>query len=265
MNISTSDDYIHNVRLDFFQNEVYQTSIYIKLRSCCSSCDLNSQTFIASHDELIKDSEKDSLHHSWLCHQLQEWWAEKILRMFLTDYMNHCSLLIMLDSILESLTNWAEYIHDESSLQHWVKDEWSDFQIYHLKIIIILKQSHSMSSDASEIFDEWRWVNNIKRNRISDLNANNALMNFNNQRDSWLIFCEYDKLIEDAADTVNDSWKQVKMRKSLMKSMKLKEKIQSSTLNDSHDRVLQSISFEQISMKSEWKLETDASNSTDIW
>ncbi len=86
----------------------------------------------------------------------------------------------MLDSILESLTNWAEYIHDELSLWRWVENEWSNLWIYYLEIIIILKQSHSMSSDASEIFDEWKWVNNIKRNRISNLNANDALMNFNN-------------------------------------------------------------------------------------
>ncbi len=180
LNISTSDDCIHNMKLNFFQDEVYQTSIYIKLRSCCSSYDLNSQTFIASHNELIKDSEKDSLRRSWLCCQLQEWWAEKTLRMFLTDYMNYCSSLIMFDSILEFLTNWAEYIHDESSLQRWVKDEWSDFWIYYLEIIIILKQSHSMNFDADEIFNEWKRVNNIKRNKISDSNANNALMNFNN-------------------------------------------------------------------------------------
>ncbi len=237
--------------------------IYIKLRSCYSSYDLNSQISIASHDELIKDSEKDSLHRSWLCCQLREWWAEKTLRMFLTDYMNHCSSLIMLDSILESLTNWAEYIHDKSSLRCWVEDEWSNLQIYHLEIIIILKQSHSMSSDVSEIFNEWRWVNDIKRNRISDLNANDALMNFNNQRDSWFISCEYDKLIEDAADTVNDSWKRVKIKKSSTKSVKLKEKIQSSMLNESHDKASQSISSEQTSMKSKRKLETDASNSTD--
>jgi len=72
-------------------------------------------------------------------------------------------------------------------------------------------------------------------------------------------------LIEDAADTVNDSWKWVKMRKSLMKSVKLKEKIQSSMLNESHDKALQSINFEQTLMKNEWKFETDASNSTDTW
>ncbi len=179
LNASISDDCIHNVKLNFFQDEVYQTSIYIKLRSCCSNYDLNSQIFIASHDKLIKDSKKDSLHHSWLCHQLWEWWADKILRMFLTDYMNHCSLLIMFNNILESLTNWTEYIHDESSLWRWVEDEWSDLRIYHLEIIIILKQSHSMNFDASKIFDEWKWVNNIKRNKISDLNANDALMNFN--------------------------------------------------------------------------------------
>ena len=98
--------------------------------------------------------------------------------------MNYCLSLIILDSILKSLTNWAEYIHDELSLQRWVEDEWNDLQIYHLKIIIILKQNHSMSSDASEIFNEWRRVNDIKRNRISDLNANDALMNFNNWRNS---------------------------------------------------------------------------------
>jgi len=71
-------------------------------------------------------------------------------------------------------------------------------------------------------------------------------------------------LIEDAADTVNDSQKRVKMRKSSMKSVKLKEKIQSSTLNESHDKALQSISFEQTLTKSERKFEINASNSTDI-
>ncbi len=55
------------------------------------------------------------------------------------------------------------------------------------------------------------------------------------------------------------------MRKSLMKSVKLKEKIQSSMLNESHDKALQSINFEQTLMKNEWKFETDASNSTDTW
>ncbi len=126
LNALTSDDCIHNVKLDFFQNKVYQTSIYIKLKSCCFNCDSNSQIFIASHNKLIKDSEKDSLRHSWLCYQLQEWWAEKTFRIFLTDYMNHCSSLIMLNNILKSLTNWAEYIHDELSLQCWVEDEWSN-------------------------------------------------------------------------------------------------------------------------------------------
>ncbi len=53
------------------------------------------------------------------------------------------------------------------------------------------------------------------------------------------------------------------MRKSSTKSVKLKEKIQSSTLNESHDKASQSISSEQTLMKSERKLETDASNSTD--
>jgi len=50
---------------------------------------------------------------------------------------------------------------------------------------------------------------------------------------------------------VNDSRKQVKMRKSSMKSVKFKEKIQSLTLNESHDKALQSISSEQTLMKSE--------------
>lgn len=179
LNVLTSDDCIHNVKLNFFQDEVYQTSIYIKFRSYCFSCDLNFQIFIMSHDELIKDLEKDSLRRSWLCHQLWEWWAEKTLRLFLTDYMNHCLSLIMLNSILKSLINWAEYIHDKLSLQRWVEDEWNNLRIYHLEIIIILKQSHSMSFDVNEIFDEWRRVNNIKRNRILDSNANDALMNFN--------------------------------------------------------------------------------------
>jgi len=44
--------------------------------------------------------------------------------------------------------------------------------------------------------------------------------------------------------------------------VKLKEKIQSLTLNESHDKASQSISSEQTSMKSKQKLETDASNST---
>ncbi len=53
------------------------------------------------------------------------------------------------------------------------------------------------------------------------------------------------------------------MRKSSMKSMKLKEKIQSLMLNESHDKALQSISSKQTLMKNEQKLETDVSNSTD--
>ena len=53
------------------------------------------------------------------------------------------------------------------------------------------------------------------------------------------------------------------MRKSLTKNVKLKEKIQSSMLNESYDRASQSISSEQTSMKSERKLEADSSNSTD--
>jgi len=53
------------------------------------------------------------------------------------------------------------------------------------------------------------------------------------------------------------------MRKSSMKSMKFKEKIQSLMLNESHDKKSQSINSEQTSMKNERKLETDASNSTD--
>jgi len=97
------------------------------------------------------------------------------------------------------------------------------------------------------------------------LNVNDALMNFNNQKDSWFISCEYDKLIEDAADTMNNSWKWVKMKKSSTKSIKLKEKIQSLMLNKSHDKASQLISSEQTSMKSERKLEIDASNSTDTW
>jgi len=53
------------------------------------------------------------------------------------------------------------------------------------------------------------------------------------------------------------------MRKLLTKNVKLKEKIQSSMLNESYDRASQSISSEQTSMKSERKLEADSSNLTD--
>jgi len=53
------------------------------------------------------------------------------------------------------------------------------------------------------------------------------------------------------------------MKKSSTKSVKLKEKVQSLMLNESHDKALQSISSEQTSIKNEQKLKTDASNSTD--
>jgi hypothetical protein len=48
------------------------------------------------------------------------------------------------------------------------------------------------------------------------------------------------------------------MKKSLMKSIKFQDKIQSSMLNESHDRTSRSINSEQTSIENEQKLEADA-------
>lgn len=210
INAPSSGDCVRSVGLRFFEDEIYRTPAYVKPHPCCSGCDPDFQTSTASHNELTKAPAKDSLRRPWVTRQLREWREKKALALFPDRYLGYCPSLLMPDSILNSLADWAEYIHDEPTMRRWVGGAWAGTRKYHAEIVPILERGYTMSSDRGEVFEEWRRYNDLKRKRITDPDVNTARVDFDGRRTSWLTSSGYDKVLGRTTDQKGAKQKQAK-------------------------------------------------------
>ncbi|MCJ1360192.1 MAG: hypothetical protein MMC33_010195 [Icmadophila ericetorum] len=140
-----------------------------------------------AHEDLNKPRDQDSLRRPWLTKKLQEWREIAVQKAFPGTYLQVFPSLILPDSLLAALADWAEYIHDEQSMWRWIGGGWDGLQRHGPEILQILERSKTMRPDKGEVFDEWVRHNDIVRKRIPAVGGNRDLEDFEQRRASWLI------------------------------------------------------------------------------
>ena len=161
--------------------------------------------------------------------ELNNWKKKKIDDLYSNTYLTHCFWLIMLDVVMMMLTIWVEYIHDENTMRRWVHDEWDEIRKYQTKIILILRQAHTMLFDKEIIHDEWINFWDVKNKRKINSNENETQHTFDQRRESWLI-------VRDLNDQLKDKTtkKQTKKIKTTFKKTKtIQSKNDTSTIFNS--------------------------------
>ena len=177
---------IRAVGLEFFDDNIYKTPAYVKPKPCCAGCDPEFAVSTGAHAELNKKEDQDSLRRPWLTKRLQEWRQKAADAEFSGTFMRFFPSLIMPDSVLASLANWAEYIHDEQTMRRWVGNGWSSLPHYCTEILQIIARSQKLVPDAGEVFDEWALHHARKRKRLSAGEGSKERVAFEQRRGSWL-------------------------------------------------------------------------------
>ena len=176
---------VREVTLRFFGDEVYGTKTYQKPSPCCTRCDPKNEIFIEAGLELKKSDEKDSIKRPWFLSKLRQWKEKKAQTTLSDPYLRLFPSIIMPDIVLDSVATWAEYIHDEESMRRRIGNGWSGIKAHLDEILNILKEGQKMRSDIGEMYNEWKQLNDIKRQRtVAPFDI--ELVEIHKRRETWL-------------------------------------------------------------------------------
>ena len=185
---------IREVGLKFFDDQEHQTQAYNKPSPCCSFCDPYFCTPITTHVEVNRAAEWNSLTRPWFTLKFQQWRDRKAYERFPSSELRFFPSLIMPDEVLVELANWAAHIHDEQTIQQYIRCAWAGLHKYSPELLDIIRYGRSLpgaQGESGEMFDEWIRCNDIKRRRIPDPLFNTQQANFDERRKSWMIACGY--------------------------------------------------------------------------